>query len=54
MRADTEYLWFETKRRRELVRITGEVAKVVERSGVQEGMGARQRRKRVVIKVMGE
>ena len=38
MISDTEYLWFETKQRRELVRITGQVARVVERSGVKEGM----------------
>jgi secondary thiamine-phosphate synthase enzyme len=38
MKSQTEYLWFETKQRRELVRITDEVAKVVRKSGIQEGM----------------
>ncbi|HVE84984.1 MAG TPA: secondary thiamine-phosphate synthase enzyme YjbQ [Myxococcales bacterium] len=38
MKFDTEYLWYETKARRELVRITDEVSRVVERSGVREGM----------------
>jgi len=38
MKSDTEYLWFQTERRRELVRITGDVSRVVERSGIQEGM----------------
>ena len=34
----TEYFWFETKQQRELVRLTDQVAAVVEKSGVQEGM----------------
>ena len=34
----TEYLWFETKQRQEFIRITDEVAEVVRRSGVAEGM----------------
>ncbi|MEN9797461.1 MAG: hypothetical protein RL653_1157 [Pseudomonadota bacterium] len=38
MKAHTEYLWYETKQRRELVRITDEVARVVAASGVKEGM----------------
>ncbi len=38
MRSATEYLWFETKKRREFVRITDDVARVVKRSGVQEGI----------------
>ena len=33
----TEYLWFETKERRELVRLTDTVAALVERSKVREG-----------------
>lgn len=37
MKATTEYLWFETKRREEFVRITDEVADVVGKSGIQEG-----------------
>lgn len=38
MRFATEYFHFETKSRRELVRITDEVARVVEKSGIREGM----------------
>jgi secondary thiamine-phosphate synthase enzyme len=38
MKTLTEYLWFETKKRQEFIRITDEVAKVVRKSGVAEGM----------------
>jgi secondary thiamine-phosphate synthase enzyme len=38
VKAHTEYLLYETKQRRELVRITDEVARVVSASGVKEGM----------------
>ena len=38
MKSATEYFWFETKQRRELVRITDRVAEVVANSGVKEGM----------------
>jgi secondary thiamine-phosphate synthase enzyme len=38
MKTSTEYLWFNTKKRQEFVRITDEVASVVKKSGVQEGM----------------
>ena len=34
----TDYLWFNTKQRREIVRITDEVASIVKASGVREGM----------------
>jgi secondary thiamine-phosphate synthase enzyme len=34
----TDYLWFETAHRQEFVRITDEVAAIVARSGVREGM----------------
>ena len=34
----TEYLWFNTSRRREVLRITDDVAGIVGRSGVREGM----------------
>src|SRR5512139_1944109 len=34
----TDYLWFHTKQRREIVRITDEVAAIVKTSGVREGM----------------
>jgi secondary thiamine-phosphate synthase enzyme len=34
----TDYLWFNTKKRREIVRITDEVAAIVEKSAVKEGV----------------
>lgn len=37
MKTLTEYLWFNTKKRQEVVRITDEVAEIVRRSGAQEG-----------------
>jgi secondary thiamine-phosphate synthase enzyme len=38
MRAHTEYLWFETRKRHELVNITDRVAAIVDASGVAEGL----------------
>lgn len=38
MKFYTEYLWFNTRKKRELVRITEEVEKAVKKSGIQEGM----------------
>ena len=38
MTTSTEYLWFNTKKRQEFIRITDEVASVVKKSGVKEGM----------------
>jgi len=38
MKTLTEYLWFETQGRQEFIRITDEVAEVVKKSGVAEGM----------------
>ena len=38
MKTATEYVVLETKKRRELVRITDTVEKVVAKSGIQEGM----------------
>ena len=38
MKVLTDYLWFTTKKRQEFVRITDEVAEIVGRSGVKEGM----------------
>jgi secondary thiamine-phosphate synthase enzyme len=38
MKTLTEYLFFNTRERREMVRITDEVADIVGRSGVREGM----------------
>ena len=34
----TDYLWFNTKSRQEFVRITDEVAKIVKKSGVADGI----------------
>src|SRR3954462_8841656 len=34
----TDYLWFNTKRRQEIVRITDEVAAIVKKSAVKEGI----------------
>jgi secondary thiamine-phosphate synthase enzyme len=34
----TDYLWFNTKKRQEFVRITNEVAAIVEKSGIREGV----------------
>jgi secondary thiamine-phosphate synthase enzyme len=38
MKVHTEYLWFSTRQRQEIVRITDEVAAIVRTSGVREGM----------------
>ena len=38
MKSYTEYLWFNTTRRREYVYITPQVEEIVRKSGVQEGM----------------
>ncbi|MGD9762729.1 MAG: secondary thiamine-phosphate synthase enzyme YjbQ [Candidatus Binatia bacterium] len=38
MAAHTEYLFFTTRQRRELVNITGRLADIVSRSGVREGL----------------
>lgn len=38
MKAHTKYLWFDTKKRREFIRITDEVAAFVAESGIKEGM----------------
>lgn len=38
MKTLTDYLWFNTKTRQAFVRITDDVAAIVEKSGVQEGM----------------
>jgi len=37
MRAHTEYLWFETRGRRELVNVTARLAEIVAASGIAEG-----------------
>jgi secondary thiamine-phosphate synthase enzyme len=38
MRSATDYLWFQTQQRRELLRITDQVGRFVEESEIQEGM----------------
>ncbi|MEW6425597.1 MAG: secondary thiamine-phosphate synthase enzyme YjbQ [Bacillota bacterium] len=38
MKSHTEYLWFNTQKRREYINITGEVEKAVRESGIKEGM----------------
>jgi len=38
MKTLTEYLWFETQKRHELVRITDTVALLVKKAGIKEGM----------------
>lgn len=38
MKFATEYLWFNTQKKREYINITGKVEEVVEKSGVREGM----------------
>jgi secondary thiamine-phosphate synthase enzyme len=38
MKIFTDYLWFNTKTRQEFIRITDQVAAVVEKSGVVEGI----------------
>jgi secondary thiamine-phosphate synthase enzyme len=38
MKFATEYLWFNTEKKREYINITGTVEDVVTKSGVQEGM----------------
>ncbi len=38
MKSLTRYLWFNTKKRREYINITGEVEKAVDESNIQEGM----------------
>ena len=38
MLVHTDYLWFNTKKRQEFVRITDDVAAIVTKSGVKDGM----------------
>ena len=38
MKVHTDYLWFNTKKRQEFVRITDDVAAIVSKSGITEGM----------------
>lgn len=38
MKFHTEYLWFNTEKRREYINITSEVEKALQKSGIKEGM----------------
>jgi secondary thiamine-phosphate synthase enzyme len=38
LKTHTDYLWFQTKHPQEIVRITDEVARIVQASGVRDGM----------------
>ena len=38
MRAHTHYLWFNTKQRQEIIDVTDEVSREVDKSGVREGL----------------
>lgn len=38
MKAYTEYLWFNTRRRRELINITHRVEECIRKSGIREGL----------------
>lgn len=38
MKTATEYLWFETRRKREYINITDTVEQIVAKSGIDEGM----------------
>lgn len=38
MKAHTKYLWFNTRKRRDYVNVTGEIEKAVFESGIREGM----------------
>ncbi len=38
MKSYTEYLWFNTKKHREYINITGEVEAIVKKSGIKEGL----------------
>ncbi len=38
MKTHTEYLTFRTRKKREYINITGQVAQALERSGIREGM----------------
>ena len=38
MKSHTEYLWFNTKKRREYINITHEVERILETSSINEGM----------------
>jgi secondary thiamine-phosphate synthase enzyme len=37
MKSQTEYIWFNTKKKREIIHVTDAVREIVKKSGVQEG-----------------
>jgi len=51
MKAHTQYLWFNTKQRQEIIDITDQVAKEVEVSKVVEGYGPRERHAHLGIRI---
>jgi secondary thiamine-phosphate synthase enzyme len=38
MKSLTDYLWFNTAKEHDILNVTGEVARLVEKSGIQEGL----------------
>lgn len=38
MKFHTEYMWFNTKKHREYINITGEISDILKKSGIKEGM----------------
>ncbi len=38
MKSYTEYLWFNTRNKREYINITGQVEEILQKSGIKEGM----------------
>ena len=38
MKTYTDYLWFNTEKRRDYIHITSQIADIVEKSGIKEGM----------------
>jgi secondary thiamine-phosphate synthase enzyme len=38
MKSHTEYLWFDTKKKREFINITGELERALEKAQIQEGL----------------
>lgn len=38
MKSHTEYLWFNTKKHRDYINITAEIERILDKSGIKEGM----------------
>ena len=38
MKSHTEYLWFNTKKHRDYINITSEIERILDKSGIKEGM----------------